>query len=51
MTPDEKIYRDEQTGKCWHLEAEADEVIILRRGRLVEAHDREGFAERFTEVC
>ena len=51
MTTEEKIYRDEQTGKCWHLELRSDEVIILRRGKLAETHDLNGFFELFTEVC
>jgi hypothetical protein len=48
--PDDRIYRDELTGKCWIETLREEGVVILRRGNLTETHDEDGFDERFTEV-
>ena len=48
---EDRIYRDETTGKFWIETLLEQGVVILRRGNLTETHDENGFNERFTEVA
>ena len=37
--------------KAWKHEADLECAIVIRRGDLVETHDRDGFFELFTFVA
>lgn len=41
------IFREIETRKCWHLESELEELIILKRGCRIETFDRAEFEEKF----
>jgi len=45
------IYRNKQTLKCWKVESMCGDLIILRRGKIVQAQTSEDFGRLFEGVA
>jgi len=45
------IYRNKQTLKCWKVESMFNELVILRRGKIVQTFERKNFDALFEGVA